>query len=491
MFPAHRSQSPPFAHQRRCALNSIRDKQKRNLVYKLFIRSDRSISVPVRGVVCGGYETQLRWGTGIASRGQFTGASAPLEDAISQRPKGRRRDLLKAGRRAALGREPDLSTTGIHAGGIDGTREPHSETSSPSAGEQNSSECLGTLGGAAEAPVTVSDCIDDEALFQEFLESGHQVLYSTKTAENFISPALTQLSERSQALFTLCVAVQCFLSGRMEMLYQRYDSALAKFRIELESSGEAFKDTTIAAGLLLCTLGMLQGVPWSMHLSFIDELFVKSVEKEHFRSLTPYGHHAVETLGVMDLPTFVIGRQPLSRGIWRRYRQCQPVCQQERTGGVEPVSGLPRSLLDLFSRIEEPNIEIDFQLWPGETGEYLQCQLWEAYRLAGVLMAKRLRLGEACPNTPDTPPEGNNAAPNTHAYVHRLFSALEAVWLGSAQAQTGGSLVMNAFLYPAFRYHDHSSKNAWDFLQGFSAAYEQEKDFRNLSNRRGLEISLL
>ena len=67
-----------------------------------------------RGVVCGGYETQLRWGTGIASRGQFTGASAPLEDAISQRPKGRRRDLLKAGRRAALGREPDLST--IHAG---------------------------------------------------------------------------------------------------------------------------------------------------------------------------------------------------------------------------------------------------------------------------------------------------------------------------------------------------------------------------------------
>lgn len=264
---------------------------------------------------------------------------------------------------------------------------------------------------------------------------------------------------------------------------------------------------------------MLQGVPWSMHLSFIDELFVKSVEKEHFRSLTPYGHHAVETLGVMDLPTFVIGRQPLSRGIWRRYRQCQPVCQQERTCGIEPVSGLPRSLLDLFSRIEEPNIEIDFQLWPGETGEYLQCQLWEAYRLAGVLMAKRLRLSEALPNTFDSPPESNNAVPSTHAYVHRLFSALEAVWLGSAQADTAGSLVMNAFFYPAFvsglevdflavnphwadklrqyfhdiqqRYHDHSSKNAWEFLQEFSAAYEQDKDFRNLSNRRRLEISLV
>lgn len=67
-----------------------------------------------RGVVCGGYETQLRWGAGIASRGQFTGASAPLEDAIPQRPKGRRRDFLKAGRRAAPRQVPDLST--IQAG---------------------------------------------------------------------------------------------------------------------------------------------------------------------------------------------------------------------------------------------------------------------------------------------------------------------------------------------------------------------------------------
>lgn len=88
------------------------------------------------------------------------------------------------------------------------------------------------------------------------MESGHQLLYSTKIADNPISPALIPLTERSQALYSLCVAVQCFLSGRMEMLYERYDSALAKFRIELERSGEEFKDSTIAAGLLLCTLGV-------------------------------------------------------------------------------------------------------------------------------------------------------------------------------------------------------------------------------------------
>jgi hypothetical protein len=126
---------------------------------------------------------------------------------------------------------------------------------------------------------------DDEALFKEcaldipilgtrshtatepgwltytVLESGHRLLYSTNIEENPIGPALNQLSERSEAIFTLCVAVQCFLSGGMELLYQRYDSALAKFRIELQSSGERFKDSTIAAGLLLCTLGVCSHDP--------------------------------------------------------------------------------------------------------------------------------------------------------------------------------------------------------------------------------------
>ena len=38
---------------------------------------------------------RLRWGTGIASRGRFTGADKPLEESIPPRPKGRLRDLEK------------------------------------------------------------------------------------------------------------------------------------------------------------------------------------------------------------------------------------------------------------------------------------------------------------------------------------------------------------------------------------------------------------
>lgn len=47
------------------------------------------------GVDCEGYEVRLRWGSGIASRGRFTGADKPLEENVPPRPKGRRRGLSR------------------------------------------------------------------------------------------------------------------------------------------------------------------------------------------------------------------------------------------------------------------------------------------------------------------------------------------------------------------------------------------------------------
>ena len=48
-----------------------------------------------RGVDCEGYEVRLRWGSGIVSRGRFTGADKPLDENVPARPKGRRRDLSR------------------------------------------------------------------------------------------------------------------------------------------------------------------------------------------------------------------------------------------------------------------------------------------------------------------------------------------------------------------------------------------------------------
>ena len=37
----------------------------------------------------------MRWGSGIASRGQFAGADKPLKESVPSRPKGRQRDLKR------------------------------------------------------------------------------------------------------------------------------------------------------------------------------------------------------------------------------------------------------------------------------------------------------------------------------------------------------------------------------------------------------------
>lgn len=53
---------------------------------------------------------RLKWGTGIASRGRFAGASQPVEAAIPPRVKGRHRDLLREERRReAAAREASAS----------------------------------------------------------------------------------------------------------------------------------------------------------------------------------------------------------------------------------------------------------------------------------------------------------------------------------------------------------------------------------------------
>lgn len=55
-----------------------------------------------RGVDCEGYDVRLRWGSGIASRGHFTGADKPLKESVPPRPKGRRRDLSRERQRVQL-----------------------------------------------------------------------------------------------------------------------------------------------------------------------------------------------------------------------------------------------------------------------------------------------------------------------------------------------------------------------------------------------------
>lgn len=176
----------------------------------------------------------------------------------------------------------------------------------------------------------------------------------------------------------------------------------------------------------------------------------------------PYIHHCLEVMGIMDLPGFVLGRTTTHLGFWRRFRSAQ---QRRRTegeeghDGIEPVSGLPRSLLDLFARADEPGAAERFWLWPGgggggggTGGEFVQAQLWDAWRYAGMLdHRRRWRRGRVVREEETLSVAGAVVVvviPSTERLLFRLLSCLEAVRLGLEQPESGHLLVGNGTFYP-------------------------------------------
>lgn len=171
----------------------------------------------------------------------------------------------------------------------------------------------------------------------------------------------------------------------------------------------------------------------------------------------PYTHHCLEVMGIMDLPGFVLGRTTTHLGFWRRFRSAQQQQRGEKEGaeeaedGVEPVSGLPRSLLDLFARADEPGAEERFWLWPGggETdGEFVQAQLWDAWRYAGMLDHRRRWRGRSAGAVREEASRAGVMIPSTERLLFRLLSCLEAVRLGLEQPECGHLLVGNGTFYP-------------------------------------------
>ncbi|RSL94660.1 hypothetical protein CDV31_014213 [Fusarium ambrosium] len=127
--------------------------------------------------------------------------------------------------------------------------------------------------------------------------------------------------------------------------------------------------------------------------------------------------HAVESLGVMDLPSFVLCRNTPTIGIWKSFRNAQDSWEQGRLDGVEPVTGVPRSLLDVFAA--------------DGGGDYAQRQLWDCWRLSGILDVRR-RHRQRYPSVDFTPTaQGDNEpkdlAPDTDTILCQLMKSIEAV----------------------------------------------------------------
>ncbi|KAF9886873.1 hypothetical protein FE257_010996 [Aspergillus nanangensis] len=400
-----------------------------------------------RDIPCEGYEVRLRWGSGIASRGRFTGAEEPVAASTPFKPKGRRRDRSRERRRRQ-------SAGNSGCGGSESTLTP-----------VDSVEVLDTH--FAQSPTSIlslsvpESSNDDERLFYQFLSTGLHTLHSTTVndAANMLELRLPVLCQKSKALFSICVAFQASIMPDARPRFPEYfDAALNQFRAELSHRLMYLPDETLTAGLLLCSIGLVHGLPWTMHLHGMYRILCAQGLDEPLSQQTPFRTHLLEVMGVMDLPTFAIGRQNPPIGLWRRYLSPGRRKKLRHDGDVEVVSGLPRPLIDIFSKIGEGGAtEHDFWNWPGGNGSLLQHQLWEAYRLAGILSIRHAQLhpmpdeGDSW-DTPSAEQETRMGCviPPTPILVSRVISCLDAICRVSAEPEERDSLILNAVHYPVF-----------------------------------------
>lgn len=197
----------------------------------------------------------------------------------------------------------------------------------------------------------------------------------------------------------------------------------------------------------------MHGLPWTMHLAGMHNILQSNGlnNQNQYPPTAPseFRFHSLEVMGVMDLPCFAVGRQTPCIGIWRRYRQ--PTSPRH---GIEPVTGLPRSLLDLFAGIGLGTTEQSFWDWPGEPGSFLQCYLWEAHRLAGILTIRRnSRFGKHRPGEVQGLPASrqSNACPaDNTTLVARVLANLDALRLACAERPTEEPFIKNAMILPSF-----------------------------------------
>ncbi|GIC87655.1 uncharacterized protein Aud_004042 [Aspergillus udagawae] len=276
---------------------------------------------------------------------------------------------------------------------------------------------------------------------------------------NLFRTHLPRLCQQSEALYLICITLQASLTADLDARFFEYlDAGLNKFRNELARSETYLEDGTMTAGLLLCTIGTMHGIPWSMHLRGMHGILQLDDVDNPRNEKTPFRAHLFEVMGIMDLPTFSIGRQHPQLGFWRRH--CRNRVSSEGLSGrdeVEVVSGLPKSLIDIFSCIGEGGAtEKDFQDWPGAQGSFLQCQLWEAYRLAGILAVRDRQLcspwssGEERLQPLDGRKQPPRTLPSTSVTVSRLLSCVDAIHRASGGQEDRDTLTMNALPYPTF-----------------------------------------
>ncbi|KAF1923194.1 uncharacterized protein M421DRAFT_328858 [Didymella exigua CBS 183.55] len=229
----------------------------------------------------------------------------------------------------------------------------------------------------------------------DFADWGALTLFAKPATESKPDPgrfkeSLTYCAQsRLMLLNSLTYQITCDPKHSMHV-DRYYGRSIKGFRQALSDPVCFQEEMTPYAGILLCSISMNRAMPFSIHLNGIASIFH---QRFVLHSSTETSRELAGLIGVLDLPTHSLGRQNGHLHMWHDHCMGQT--------GVEEVSGLPCSLLDLFASMMDDDIEDRLSQWPGEPGEPVMCKIWEATQLAGLIRIRDLRLDQGLPAQPD------------------------------------------------------------------------------------------
>jgi hypothetical protein len=165
---------------------------------------------------------------------------------------------------------------------------------------------------------------------------------------------------------------------------------------------------------------------WTIHLQGLDAVLEQLGLLDITFPRDGLSRYIVETAGLLDLPGATIWTRFASRGLWTRF--VTPV----QSPGVEPTSGLPRSLLNLMADLYSLDIESRLLCWTPEPAEHvLQYHFWEAFRLSSLLNSRGLRhlasSQVACIYGDDEPSIAYTPNSDTESLVMRILSCIDSL----------------------------------------------------------------
>ncbi|KAF2013049.1 hypothetical protein BU24DRAFT_263196 [Aaosphaeria arxii CBS 175.79] len=220
----------------------------------------------------------------------------------------------------------------------------------------------------------------------DFLNWGNLTLGSNMgVATEDDAVTLLRDCSNSKPLLINCLTYQITLDPKHAAYVDEYYSrSIQMFRKELSDPTSLDKANTCYAGVLLCSISMNLGMPWTIHLNGLVSILS---ERQVFARTDVETKEFIHLISTLDIPTHTLGRKTPQLNLWRDYNRSRD--------GIEDITGLPCSLMDLFSCIMEPDVEERLHAWPVTQGSPTQCKIWKANRAAAIISARQWKIRHA------------------------------------------------------------------------------------------------